>query len=217
MNAYLTGFALSANNAGGATFLCDRLWHNGGVVRETVTEQAIDSVIFPPRDRNGAVDGEGVLIGLEVPFFVCLASLTLAAPFPTIRYTNSQGVPNRVGTLFSMAINAPTPGTMVGAFGVFALDLGDTGVQSIQGLTLANSGFVTVTGSPVASTSIHLVAYRVLAMLPGRGATAQRAKESMDPMALCMPRLYDNTVPFFIRLAAVSVGQAYGTIQTAQG
>ena len=64
-NSYLARFGGGCNVAG-VLLLCDRLWHNSGIVVTQTTQQTINSATFPARDRNGSTDGEGVMIGVEM-------------------------------------------------------------------------------------------------------------------------------------------------------
>jgi hypothetical protein len=169
------------SNVGGTCILADRLWQNSGINVTTTTEQLISSVAFPARDRNGEPFGDGLQIGIEVS-----ASTTNGGSFSnmTLNYTNNKGVAGRLGTMPSFPQTA-TAGTIV----PFVLDAGDTGVQSIQGLTLGTS---LVTGT------VNLVAYRTLARV---SLLATNTSYFKDALQVGFPRMFDNSVPFLIWVA----------------
>ena len=74
--------------------------------------------------------------------------------------------------------------SIAGTFYPFTLAAGDTGVRSIQSVTLSVS---------MTSGTVHLVAYRELARLE---LTAANVPNAIDVITSGFPRLYDNTVPF---------------------
>jgi hypothetical protein len=175
-NAYLARFQAAATIAG-TLLLCDRLWHNGGFTITTTGAQTVNSAAFPARDADGLTDGKGVLIGIEVS-----AACGAAAPAPTISYTNQSGTSGRSAGLWFPTANSPA----AGSFFPFGLQAGDTGVRSVQSLTL---------GTSWVSGTINLVAYRVLAQLELTGAFLPNA---IDAITSGFPRLYDGSVPFLI-------------------
>jgi hypothetical protein len=149
------------------------------------------------------------MVGIEVRTATTNAAAVLNA---TLDYTNSAGTPGRTGTIL------PTTGipatAVAGTFIPFMLAAGDAGIRSIQNITL---------GTSLGAGAIHLVAYRVIAMAGGEfilspfGLTPL-AEFDRDPVSLGLPRLYNNTVPFFLRLAAaVTASAAYYRFQLAHG
>jgi hypothetical protein len=188
-NAYLSRVVVTANVAG-LLKIYDRLWHNGGYTITTTGAQSTTFPGLPARDRSGTTDGDGVLIGLE-----CSVATTNGANVTntTISYTNQAGTAGRTGTM-----TAWPAGANAGTFVPFNLAAGDTGVRSVQSLSLGTSY---VTGT------VHLVAYRVLASIavPTVGGAVE-----INAVTGGFPRLYDNTVPFALwaqtATAAVNVG-----------
>lgn len=181
-NSYLTRFAAAATGGGptvGSVWLVDRLWQNSGIVVTTTTAQTINSVAWPARDRNGSTNGDGVIVALEIRTTTGAA----AAQTSTLEYTNQAGTSGRVGS-FNTAFYVPASG--VGGFIPFSLQTGDTGVRSVQSITLNTS---------LISGNVHLVAYRLLAMvhLKRNGLLAND-----DALHCGMVRLYDNTVPMLL-------------------
>ena len=176
-NSYLARFAAGSSAQIGTFLLCDRLWHNSGINVNTATAQTINSVAWPARDTNGSTNGEGVHIGLEIS-----TGTGVGAATPSISYTDQSGNSGASGSL----IAAYGASSLAGAFYPFSLAAGDTGVRSIQSITLNNG---------MTSGTIHLVAYRILAVV---GVSNTVAAGYIDPLTGGMPRLYDNTVPFVI-------------------
>lgn len=176
-NKYLGRFTMRSNQPG-TVLLCDRLWHNSGIVSATLTAQAITFSGLPARDRDGTVNGADVMIGIECS---TLTSNGAGIPGTVISYTNSNGDPGRTGTMAAWPASA-----VVGTFVPFQLATGDVGVQSVESITLTTSY-----GTGV----VHLVAYRVIAemAIPTANVLAE-----LDLVRLGLPRLYDNTVPFIL-------------------
>ena len=132
---YLTALEMASSVAHTNDFF-DCLWVNTGLVVTTTTEQVITTPTLPARDVNGTTVGEGCTIML-----LATATMTNAAANSsiTVRYTNSKGVASRVATLSAIAGSQLPLGANIGAVCWFNLAAGDTGVQSIQGITLATS------------------------------------------------------------------------------
>src|SRR3990167_6661756 len=131
----------------GTLLLCDRLWHNNGLVITTITEQTFTASQIPARDANGSNAGVGVYAALEVT-----SATGAGVPNPTIKYNNQAGTVDKVGTNLVACVASSIAGT----FHPFGLAAGDTGIQKLQSLTL---------GVSWTSGAISLVLYRVLARL----------------------------------------------------
>lgn len=132
---YLTAVELASSVNHTHDFF-DVLWVNSGLVVTTTTEQTFTTPTLPARDVNGTTSGEGCMIAL---LFVAASTLAAAGANLTVRYTNSKGVANRVATL-SAIVGSQVPATpVIGTIVWFNLQAGDTGVQSIQGITLGTS------------------------------------------------------------------------------
>ncbi len=119
----------------------DCLWVNSGIAVTTTTAQTIASPTLPARDVNGATSGEGCGIAL---LFTAASTNGAAISNTTVSYTNSKGVSGRTATLTTATGSAIPASPVIGTMIWFALQAGDTGVQSIQGITLGTS---LVTGS----------------------------------------------------------------------
>jgi hypothetical protein len=202
-NTYLMKFCAASYVTGGTLILIDRLWHNAGIDETQTTAQTINSAAWPARDITGTTNGAGVMIGIEVSTATSSAAVTNT----TMEYTNSAGTPTRTATIPSTTPGGGFPATAVaGTFVSFSLQAGDVGVRSIQTLTL---------GTSYGGGEIHLVAYRVLAMLDSVGGALGG---SQDMVQCGFPRLYDNTVPFLLwNASATTSTQIQGEIIVTQG
>jgi hypothetical protein len=174
----------SGGGSGCIIMLADRLWHNSGIVVTTTTAQTITSAAWPARDRNGSTDGEGVFVGLEVTTGLGNALNTTT----TISYTNSSGTSGRTGTI--AAIDASSP---IGKFFVFRLDAGDTGVRSIQSITL---------GATLTSGAVSLVAFRPICMV---GASLYEFWNNHNAFKLGFPKIYNESSLMLFGLPGQSV------------
>lgn len=193
-NTYLARLQASATIAG-TLLLCDRLWHNGGYTITATTAQVSTTPTWPARDANGATSGVGVLLGLEVS-----AVAGAATPTVTIAYTNQAGTSGRSATNTFVT----TSGAVAGSFYPIGLAAGDTGVQSVQSLTLSASWV---------SGTMNLVAYRPIAALE---ITSANIPNAIDSITAGFPRLYNGTVPFLIFIPSTTTasnisGQAIWT------
>ena len=98
---------------------------------------------LPARDANGAITGEGVILGVEVSGVTGAGTPTL-----TVAYTDTTGA-----TGSGTNVVATVASSIAGTFYPIGLGGGDTGTQTIQSLTLSATW---------TSGTIHLVAYRIL-------------------------------------------------------
>jgi len=113
--------------------LWDVVWVNSGLTVTTTTGQTINSVAFPARDDNGSANGEGYRIGI---YAVAALGNAGVVSNSTVTYTNSAGTGSRTATL-SATVPQNFPATpVIGTVVWFELQAGDTGVQSIQTVTL---------------------------------------------------------------------------------
>lgn len=173
---YIINTACTLLSVTNVMFICDRLWHNGGLSVTSTSPQTINSVTWPARDDNNSTNGKGVLIGLEFSAVVG-ASTTQNI---TITYTNSDGIAGRTGT-WSSSLGAT--GTIAGSFLPFVLQGTDKGVRSIQSFQLSTS---------LTSGTINLVAYRILAYIQNTNIM------NKDAFQLGMPVVPSGAVPFLL-------------------
>lgn len=130
LTKYLSNLAAAASEAS-SLLLYDRLWQNSGIVVTTVGAQAITPVAIPSRDANGAALGDGIQAYLEIYTATTNAGAVNNA---TISYTNTAGTAGRTGTITSIPATA-VAGTMC----QIQLQAGDTGIRSIESISLGTS------------------------------------------------------------------------------
>lgn len=150
---YLTNATFSDGIAGQIQ-LIDVIWYNSGLTATTTSAQAITMPTLPSRDLNGTNNGAGWGAALYA-----LTGLGNAAAIAnsTITYTDQDGNASNTGT-FSGVIGWQAPATpVIGTWMPFQLAAGDSGIRSIQFVTL---------GTTYTSGTMTLVLYRVLATIP---------------------------------------------------
>jgi hypothetical protein len=202
-NTHLLRFS-ATSTINGTLFLCDRLWHNATIAETTTTGQTINSTAWPARDANGSTDGVGVMVGIEVSTNTTNAG---AITNTTLTYTNSANANTRTATIPSTMPGGGWPITaLAGSFVPFTLQAGDDGVRSIQTLTL---------GTSYGGGEIHLVAYRVIAVLE---LLQINVAADLDMTGCGFPRMYDNTVPWLLwQPSNTSNAFVRGAMVVAQG
>lgn len=201
-NTYLARLSASSSVAG-TLILADRLWDNSGIAVTTTTGQTVNSVAWPARDSGASTNGENVMVALEVQTATTNAAANTTM---TITYTNQAGTGSKTGTVGSVAPASFPATAVVGTFQPFALAAGDTGVRSIQTVTLAVS---------LGAGAVKLVAYRELARLELPLANVSNA---VDALTSGFIRLFDNTVPFLIWLpSATTAPSIAGQMVVTQG
>lgn len=150
---HLTGCAISSSTVH-SHIIFDLLWINSGLVVTTTTAQTVTSATFASRDVNGGALGAGCMIGL---LFTAAATNASAISNSTVSYTNSSGTSGRTATLVAVAGSQIPATPVVGTIVWFSLQAGDTGVSSIESITLGTS---LVTGS------VSLIVARPICMVP---------------------------------------------------
>lgn len=193
----------SVNTSTVMTMLVDRLWTASGFSATSTTEQAINSSPFPARDINGTSNGEGVYLCLLIA-----GATGAGTPNLSVRYTSSQGVANRVaGHLQVTSASSPAERAWI-----FSLQAGDTGVRSVQGLTLSATW---------TSGTIHLFAFRPILMLPAVSAFASAGhavnRFQNDIISLCAPRIFPGSYLHFLDLPGGTAGGRTLTMTFSQG
>ncbi|ALG67875.1 hypothetical protein [Beggiatoa leptomitoformis] len=189
---YLGKWFMSSSVAS-SFFLYDFLWGNSGLVGNSLTLQAINSVALPTRASNG----EGVQ--LWVNFY---QGTDNAAPSITIKYTNSEGVANRTATA-----TIPATNPVVGQAFPVLLQAGDKGVQSIQSFQMA-----TVTPS---AGDIGLMLVKQVSEMSLQQANVA---ESRDPIALLLPQIDENAAISIMQMCTTTVsGIQQGTFRLLAG
>jgi hypothetical protein len=185
-----------AGNIGGL-WLVDRLWGNVPVVT-TTTSQSVTSPTWPARDTSASTSGEGVYLALE-----CSSATGNGSPITntTVSYTNSAGASGKTATLASYPATA-----VAGTWAPLSLAAGDTGVRSVQSITL---------GTSYVSGAVHLVAFRLVADLPT--PTANVAAVASFP-GNGLPSVWDSSVLQLVYWpTGTALGAVSGSLSYAQG
>lgn len=190
---YLVGFS------GSSTVACrmavfDVLWVNDALDPTDTMAQAIVSPTWPARDTNGATAGHGIQVGILVTTATGQGG---ALTDITLEYTNSAGTAERTATMASFPATA-TAGTVVW----FELEGGDSGVRSIEGITI---------GTTMSSGAISLIAARKLAAFPVGVANVGGKADLGDGV-----RLYNGTCMLLMaRLSATTAMTCEGEVVIA--
>ncbi len=200
-NSYLAYLQAMATQAG-TLLLLDRLWHNGGFTITSTAAQSITSPTWPARcptsgtDDTPATTGLGVMLAVEVS-----AATGAGTPTITVSYTNQAGTAGRTATniIGTVATSA------IGATYLLGLQAGDTGVRSVQSLTLSATW---------TSGTINLVAYRQLASLPLQALIPN----AIDSLTGAGTRLYNGVVPWLVFVPNTTTATTVSGLYTeAQG
>jgi hypothetical protein len=195
-NAYLARLQ-AVSNFPGTLILADRLWHNGGYTITSTSAQNSTTPTWPARDVAGSTNGDGVLLACEIS-----ADTGAGTPTITVGYTNQSGTASRSATNI---VATESAGTTTNFFYPIGLQAGDTGVQSLQSVTLSASWV---------SGTMNMVAYRELA----RMEITQIGKQfSADALTLGMPKMYAGSVPFLIYVPQQSSPTLNGSVQFTHG
>lgn len=175
----------------------DRLWGNVPVVT-TTTSQAITSPTWPARDAAGGSNGEQVRLFMEVSSATGNGG---AITNTTCSYTNTASASGKTATIASFPATA-----VAGTWVPFTLAAGDSGVKSVQSVTL---------GTSYVSGAIHMIAARLIARIALPTATQVYDR---DWQQLGLPKLWLGAVPFLVCLpTGTAVGALGGSIGWAQG
>lgn len=198
---YLTNATMAATVAS-AYSLWDVVWVNSGLVVTTTTGQTINSVAFPARDDNGSADGEGYRIGI---YAVAALGNAAVVSNSTITYTNSAGTGSRTATLAAtVPQNFPTT-PVIGTVVWFQLQAGDTGVQSIETVTL---------NTTLTSGTASVFVARKLVDVPVSVANVNFSKDINAGKGVV---LYDNACILpFAQTAATTATVINGSVTTCE-
>jgi len=174
-----TGTTSSADAS--SILFIDRLSETGGLVCNVNTEQETN---LPTAALTRYTSGEGVFAALEI--YIATGATAVNA---TIKYTNQAGTPNRVSKPHAFGNGNNTIGHgQVFSFIVMALQDGDTGVRSVESVTLSAT-----TG---AAGNFGVVLFKPLFITPvsSHNSYGQKFFE-FNPLIGCggaLPRIYDG-------------------------
>lgn len=169
----------------------DRLWQQSGIAVTTTTAQTVNSIALDRPDANG----EDAELWLDV-----YAATGAGAATPIVSYTNPAGTSGQTATCIgyaaSSAIRSAYP---------FQLASGDTGVKSIQSITL---------GVSMTSGTIGLVLRRKVAQV----TLPFNELRTLDALALGLPRVYDNAaLELLIQCSSATTATFFGSLHLVQG
>lgn len=188
--------------------LCDYIGFYGFIDESVLDEQFLDNTLSPSR----YADGSGVML---MP--VTVAGHTGGQPF-TVNYTNQDGVAGRVTQSAVMStqivngtiLHSQQSGASYVNNGPFlSLQIGDTGVRSVQSVTIGGVGDVGL---------FALVMVKVIASISLRGIDAPTEIDYLTDMA-SLPEIKDDAYLNFIVLPNGSLSGApiHGLIETTWG
>ena len=176
----------------GTLILYDRIAHSSGLNGTLTTAQAVNGAALTRHTT-----GEDVELFLEV-----YTATGATASSVTISYTNSAGVAGRTTPAVAMQV---TP--VVGQMLPIPLQAGDTGIRSVQSVTLSAS---TATAGNFGITLVKRIA-EIPITVAGTGVV-------LDPFALGFPQIAnDACLSFMVVTSTTSTGFITGTINIAQG
>lgn len=204
-NAYLARMAANAPANVVGVMLYDLLWYNTGTVVTTTTAQAITFPTLPSRCPPASGSTPDALGGqIEIWLHVATATTNAGAVAnSTISYTNQAGTASRTGTIVAPGIPATA---VAGTFVQFGLQGSDTGVRSVQSLTLGTS---LVTGA------VSLMAIRRIAMIPFVAASSGAL---LDWAGLGLPQIYNDSALYLsVLLSGTAAGSTQGELNYAHG
>lgn len=190
--SYLAQLTVSASNQG-SMVIYDRLVETALLSANVATAQTVGSAALPTRVTGGA----GVALWLEV----YTATGATASGTVTASYTNSAGVSGRTATLIGGLPASAAANTMI----PFALQAGDTGVQSVQTVTIATA---TGTAGSVGITLLQRIAE--VGLLANFAAAAGYAD-------LALPQVKNDACLAMMCLSSGTVSTLVGSLSVAQG
>lgn len=178
----------------GSVHIYDLLYAASGFVGNSSTAQTITSpASLPSRNSNG--DGAEIWIG-------CSSAIGSTAHNVTVQYTNQAGTSGR-NTVSTAGVTSMAANRMYQV----PLQSGDTGVQSVQGLTLSAS-----------SGTAGNLWVMVLDRLCSIAAPLVNVANVADFAALGMPLVYDESCLLFVHQGtATNSGIIMGQLSVIQG
>lgn len=180
--------------------MVDVLWYNTGAVVTTTTGQTVTmGGALPARDVDGSTNGRGVLAALLVTAATTNAGVITNT---TITYTDQDGNAGNTG-VFAASVGWQAPATaVIGTWMPFLLAAGDTGIRSVQTLTL---------GTSYATGSLSLVLYRPLVTIPLPAAYANGVAITAAFTTAPGVRLYNDTCIWGTSVGSAGAANLIGT------
>ena len=202
-NGYLARLAVSvgANLIGFRVY--DLLWYNTGIAITTTTAQAITSPTWPARCVPASGSTPDTLGGrMQVWLWASATCGNAAVANTTFAYTDELGNAGRsAGLVYSFPATA-----LIGTMVPFGLQGDDTGIRSIQSITL---------GTSYVSGTVNMLLTRTIADVYFPVATAGGVYDFAD---LGMPQLYDSSALYMgVLLSGTAAGITCGSAAYAHG
>lgn len=175
--------------------LIDVLWYNTGIVTTTTTAQTITMGTLPSRDQNGTANGAGWQAAL---YATAALGNAAAVANTTLSYTDQDGNSGNTAT-FQAVTGYQAPATpVIGTWMPFTLAAGDSGIRSIQSITL---------GTSYVSGSMSLILYRVLGSIPVTAATSPQVVDFGNPGV----KIWPNTCINFLQVGNAGAANLIGS------
>ncbi len=196
-NSYL-GQVSGISSATGMLLIYDLLWVWGsGGSGWSVTTTTAQSTTSPAALTRPDANGVGTEAWLEV-----LATMGAGAATPTLSYTNQDGTAGRTTSGMTPSYSTTAP---IGNTFFFNLTSGDTGIRSVQSLTLNTS---------MSSGTARICIGKRLAEIP----VAANVGFKYDAYDLGLPQVYNDACicPIFIPNSTTS-GPVFMTLSLPQG
>lgn len=194
-NTYLDTISMAAGRGMHIVSLYDRLWHNSGLVGNTTSPQTISS---PPSLTRPDANGAKTQLWMEI-----YSAPGTTAAVVTASYTNQAGTSGRTATA-----SYPGGAVLANTMFPFALQQGDSGVRSVQDVTLSIS-----TGG---TGNFGLVIARDIADFP---VGMDGIGDILDFFKGGAPQIYDDAcMAFRIQIATTgTMGDLIGAVGLVQG
>lgn len=194
---FLSEVGLSQSIGGEIIGLIDVLWFNTGINVTTTTGQAVTFPGLPARDINGSTDGKGV----EAALLTTTANTNAGViTNTTLTYTDDQGNASNTAT-FQAVVGWQAPATPVaGTWMRFALAAGDSGIRSVQTITL---------GTSYGGGALSLVLYRPLVTVPIPTANTGFPNPMLTPPGT---RIYNDTCLWLLDVGTATGASLTGTV-----
>lgn len=187
---YLMGFDLTGATAG-TWFLYDRLVHTSTLSGTVTTAQTVNSAAL-----TRYTTGDGVECWLE--FYSATGATAVTA---TVSYTNQAGTAGRSGSAAVVAT------TVAGQLIPVTLQAGDTGVQSVQSVTLSAT---TGTAGNFGITLLYRLAHASVSLV-NTGCL-------LDWQATGLPEIQSNAcLALGVLCSATNTGIVTGLVKTVEG
>jgi len=199
--SYFTKFGLGSQSQSISLLLIDVLWFNSALSGTVATAQTINSSAL-----TRYTTGDGVYIGL-----VCWTATGTTASNVTVSYTNQAGTAGRTTpsvALWTGGWGGSTLGPVADQFQGLPLQAGDSGVRSIQTLTLS--------ASTLTAGSFGAMLYKPIATITS-AATAYSERDLVLQTPGLIQKQDSACLQFILVPGAAAVHNLFGFVETVEG